>query len=157
MPAEESAEEFTKAKKFSFRLLKVRGRSEAEIKERLRQKEFPDSVIAQTLQYLHQMRLVDDRQFAKDWVSARGEKSFGLRRIASELKQKGIADEIINEELEQLRNSHHEEETAFTLAKQQQLKRCKNMEKERAMQRIFQYLAHRGFNPEIIEDTLRKL
>lgn len=152
----ESGGDFLKAKKFSFRLLKVRGRSENEIRERLRQKEFSGPIIEQTLQYLHQMRLVDDRQFAKEWISTRGERSFGLRRIASELKQKGVADEIISEELERLRDSRPEEKIICALAKEQ-MKRCQDIDKERARQRVFQYLAHRGFNPEIIEETLRKL
>ena len=150
------SEEFSKAKSTAFRLLKIRSRSEHEIKERLKRKTISPEIVERTVLYLKNQRLLDDQKFARDWINARLTKSYGLRRIAFELKEKGINSELINEELSCAREDYNEENIVRELAKRCKEK-YKNTDKTKRKRRIFEYLARRGFSLEAIAKALEHL
>ena len=59
------------AKQVVYRLLKIRIRSEKEIREKLTQKEFDQPTVDQTLDFFRQTHFVDDRVFARKWIESR--------------------------------------------------------------------------------------
>ena len=76
--------------------LAVRPRSEQELRRRLAQKKYPEDIITQVIARLGDVKLVDDRDFAKFWVETReGFKPRSKRALQYELRQKGVANEEI--------------------------------------------------------------
>lgn len=149
-------EDLRRARNAIFRLLKVRLRSEQEIRERLERKQFCEDIIEKTIQYFKEIELIDDRQFAQKWISSRLLKPFGMNRIRYELKTKGIQDEIIQQELKNIKDDYPEEEIVLNLVKKQAA-RHKNIEPNKLKSRIYGYLARKGFRSEIILKALKKL
>ena len=144
-----------KARALCFRLLKTRNCSEKELRDRLRQKRFTADAITETVSYLKSIRLIDDQQFTRNWIQARLTKPFGLRRIQLELKQKGIADELLKKEIV-FAQANFDEKTALNELLQKCRAKYKNVEPLKRKQRMFSYLARRGFNIEAIEEALQK-
>ncbi|MFA5060242.1 MAG: regulatory protein RecX [Candidatus Omnitrophota bacterium] len=155
MNPEDVTPEFSKAKAAAFRLIKVRNRSTKELIDRLTRKRFSKSIIDSILQYLQKTQLVDDAQFTKDWIRARLHKPYGLRRIAYELKEKGISDSLAKNAIAQVKADYPEEAIVSELIKKR-VERYKNLEKTKIKQRLFNYLANRGFNIDTIERVLNK-
>ena len=98
----------------ALRYLEHKQRTRHELSQRLRQKEFAGSLIEEVLDRLEQEKLVDDEGFAKEWTRQRmtGQRK-GKLWIRQELRQKGIANELIVEALEGV-DSDVEFETALT-------------------------------------------
>ena len=150
-------DEFSKAKRAAFGSLKIRNRSEKEIREKLTRKKFNPDTIEQTVQYLKSVDLINDRQFARDWIRMRLAKPFGLRRIFFELKSmKGIPQEILKEEIASVEQNSSEESTIEALAKKCAHK-YKNLEAAKRNRRLYEFLARRGFNVDIITKVIEKL
>jgi len=153
----EAAAKLFKAKNIALRFLKVRDRSRQEILERLKKDTFSDETINTALEYLKNMRLVDDRQFTRTWIEARLSKSFGLKRIAFELREKGIDEQLIDEEFLSLKSGNYSEEKVISEIVQVYCKKHKDITKEILKQKLAGYLTNRGFNEETIEEKLRTL
>lgn len=94
--------------------LSYRIRSEKEIRDNLHKHQIPEDIISAVLDRLRNASLVDDREFALRWVENRVQfKPRGKRALSSELFQKGISNEIIDEVLKGI----DEERLAFELAR----------------------------------------
>jgi len=144
------------ARAYAFLLLKFRLRSEKELALRLRQKKFSEKVIQDTLSFLKDKQFIDDRLFAKGWVSSRLKRPFGLRRIRQELVLKGLGKEVIAEALERIKGDYSESEVIRQLA-EQRFSKLKNIEPQKAKARVYAYLIRRGFSPEITSDIVKGL
>lgn len=138
------------------RLLKLRPRSQYEIKSKLKAKNFNEEVITETLDHFTQADLINDRSFTRGWISARLNKPFGFLRIQHELIQKGIDRDIINEELEAALKDYREEDIVLELA-QRRLKQYGQLEPQHAQRRLMGFLSRRGFPAEAIRKALQKL
>ncbi|MDP3143330.1 MAG: regulatory protein RecX [Candidatus Omnitrophota bacterium] len=144
------------AKRIAYQLLKFRARSEREIRDRLKQKGFPLGIIQQTIDYLYKLKYLNDGEFALAWTNSRILKPLGLRRIAFELKQKGIAPEVIEETFNGLKGKYQEYDTVMELAKNK-FKKMKDIEEYKAKQRIFSFLTRRGFKLDTINEVMDNL
>ena len=87
---------FEKGKQAAIRFISYRPRSVAEVKRNLFGKGYHENVIAEIIDRLHSLELLDDESFARYWVDQREtfkpRGHFALRR---ELQQKGISQDII--------------------------------------------------------------
>lgn len=151
-----SGSEKVKARESAFRLLKLRPRSEYELRQKLERKQYSDETIDETIQYLKQLQLIDDRRFTKAWINSRLARPFGLNRIRQELKLKGIEEQIIKEELSTAKETFTEDEAVSNLA-QRRFAKYKNIERIKAKRRTYEYLARRGFSGGAITKALRQL
>ena len=141
------------AKRATFLFLKVRDRSEKEIRDRLLQKKIPNDVITETLNYFKKSNFVNDRQFAKAWIRYRLAKPYGINRIRLELKEKGIQPDIIKEELVEASSNYAQEETILGVIKKR-WPRYKTQDPIKAKQKLYGYLARRGFSLGAIKKAL---
>ncbi|MDD5560520.1 MAG: regulatory protein RecX [Candidatus Omnitrophica bacterium] len=144
-----------KAKEYAFLLLKFRLRSEKELAQRLRQKGFSEELSQETVNFLKDKHFIDDRVFARGWVSSRLKRPFGLRRIKQELMQKGLDKQVIEEAFVQAKEDYDETGIVKQLA-EQRLAKLKNIEPLKAKARVYAYLMRRGFSPDLISNVLRK-
>lgn len=151
--------EFNKAKSKVFQLLKIRLRSENEIRLKLKEKKFTHDVINKTARYFNDIGLIDDTQFAKSWIRSRLKKPFGVHRIIRELQLKGIDKEIIKREIEAATiedDTYQEHETILDLA-ERRLSKYKGLEPAKQKQRLYGFLSRRGFNLSEIQKVIRKI
>ena len=144
-----------KVKAFVFRLLKIRLRSEKEIIDKLIKK-FPSNDIEKTLNYFKDLNLIDDRQFAKEWISSRLNKSYGFKRINYELRQKGINNEMIKEEWDKTIEEYDLSKIVQTLA-EKRLRLYQHLEKPKAKRRLLEYLMRRGFTHPTVYQVINRL
>lgn len=149
--------EFKKARSYAFRLLKIRARSEAELKFRLREKDFTLEVIIALTDYLKGVGYLNDSEFAQNFVRERIKKSFGSKRLEFELSQKGIAKEIITAVLAEAKKEYPERQAIIDLIKDKFKKPSGQEFDDRAKTAICGYLSRRGFSPEAITDVLEEL
>jgi len=152
-----SPEDLKKAKEFCFRLIKIRQRSEHELRQRLGLKKFSLDIIDEVIGYLKRLILIDDVEFAANWVASR-KHNFGSRRIAFELKQKGIAESIIKQELDKLKEDFNEAEYISGIARKKFEKIVKELKDPfKAKKRLYGFFMRKGYPIDVIIDTLEKL
>lgn len=154
---------FEKLYNKALRFLSYRPRSEKEVRENLSKKsrksrkveQIDEEIINQVIDKLKQQRFLNDEEFARWWIEQRTKFSpRGLRLIKIELRQKGISDELI--ELG-TKNQELGKEDDLTLAKdlvRKKLPRYKNLEKKEICQKLGAFLARRGFDWDIIKQSI---
>lgn len=74
----------------AIKLLAMRDHSEGELRDKLYQAGYPDTVADLVIEKLEIMNLVDDENFAESWVESRAHRH-GRRRIEQELTRKGVS------------------------------------------------------------------
>jgi regulatory protein len=78
------------------RLLAARARSRAELIDKMAKRGYPDEVVETVLGRLVAVGLVDDEDFAAQWVRSRHTYSGkGKRALSAELRTKGVDAEVI--------------------------------------------------------------
>lgn len=93
-PAEPQRDE--QARAVCLRLLTARARTRAELAGKLAQRGYPDDIGNRVLDRLAAAGLVDDAAFAEQWVwSRRSYAGKGARALATELRTKGVGDDVI--------------------------------------------------------------
>lgn len=143
------------ARQKAYYLLSLRPHSEKELKKKLREKGFPATVIAETLDALRGLNYLDDESFARRWaVNLAANKLWGNKKIIFSLREKGIDGDLINAALEKARQEMPEEEAIETLIKKKTARKKPNILEQKEKQKIFQSLLGRGFPAGLI---LRKL
>ncbi|MCK8516463.1 recombination regulator RecX [Methylonatrum kenyense] len=77
------------------RLLARREHSRKELQRKLRQRQYPESLIADTLELLEQRGYLDNQRFAEAFIRERIGKGHGPLRITADLRERGIKDGMI--------------------------------------------------------------
>lgn len=133
--------------------LSYRARSQEEVSKYLKDREFSSELIESTLVRLQNSGLLDDRRFAQEWVENRREyRPRSRRALVYELKQKGISDAVIHAAVDDL----DEEEMAYRAA-QKKADRLKSLEWPEFRQKLYAYLARRGFSYETSATVLTRI
>ncbi|MCM8832227.1 MAG: RecX family transcriptional regulator [Candidatus Omnitrophica bacterium] len=141
-------EDFDKALKYAFLLLKFRQRSSSELTFRLKKKGYSDQTIQKILEYLKGNKYLDDLELAKNYIMTLSKKGFGKKRILSTLKKLGILEQV----LENLNFKSDIEMLSSMIDKKiLQYKGSKNISGK-----ILRYFLARGFEYEEILDQLNK-
>lgn len=95
-PSTSEASREEQAHNVCLRLLTVRARTRAELARQLTKRGYPDDVSDRVLDRLVQVGLVDDADFAEQWVRSRQRNAGkGKRALAAELRNKGVDNEVI--------------------------------------------------------------
>ncbi|MEO7715550.1 MAG: RecX family transcriptional regulator [Capsulimonas sp.] len=146
------AEELHRATETALTYLETRARSEKEVRDRLGRDEYPEEIAAQVIEKLRELSLLNDSQFAKQWVQAKtnvaGSRPVGRRRISSQLYQKGVHKDTIGEALSEVTD---DDEIALARAAARKKVRALSSDPEvqRAeRQRLLAFLQRRGFGWE---------
>ncbi|MDR6722247.1 regulatory protein [Paenibacillus amylolyticus] len=139
----------------SLRYLEFKPRTRHELSQRLRQKQFAPPLIEEVLDRLEQESLIDDEAFAKEWTRQRMEgQRKGKLWIRQELRQKGIANDLIAEALETV-SGDTEFETALTAGRKKwnQVKGDISEKKRKTLP----FLMRRGFPMDMVRRVVNCL
>ncbi len=140
---------FTKARDSAFKYLGFKARTVQEVTNKLLEKQYSEEIIEKVMDLLKRYNYVDDYAFAKTYINERLTfKKIGKFRIKYELKEKGVADQIIETLLEE--TEFDEVSSAVSLIQ----KKCKNTDvremDNKEKQKIYNFLLRKGFNYEVI-------
>ena len=147
--------DFEKFYNSALRFLSFRPRSEKELRTNLKGKHATNEIIEKIIIKLKEKRFINDEEFAKGWIESRLRfKPRSLRLIKLELRQKGIADEIIesgimNQEL----GTDSDLEQAKKLV-EKRIKRVGHLPKQEVYQKLGRYLASKGFSWDTIKKAI---
>lgn len=149
-----------RARESALRLLAVRPRSAAEVRERLARRRVPKATIQAVVDGLAADGLLDDLVFARAWIARRTSRSqYGTRRIRWELRQKGVPPATIDRALDDCRadapaTARDEDRLAAALI-QNSARRYQSLPPDRRARRIAALLERHGFAPGTIVRALR--
>ncbi len=147
---------FSKAKTAVYRCLKFRIRSEYEIVTKLKDKGFDNGIIEQVIAFFKKSGLIDDAVFAQAWIVSRLAKPIGVKRIRQELKEKGVADEIVSKQIAKLTKDYDELKAAEQVT-QKRIKIYQKLDKTTQQRRLEGYLMRRGFSAQIVYKIIKLL
>jgi len=135
------------------RFLSYRPRSESELIERLHRRGFDNDTVNAVITKLKKRGLVDDKAFAQFWRDSR--ESFSPRSqqlIRLELRQKGIAPNIID----QVVNSINDDDSAYRAALAK-ARRLPLSDFQSFRRRLGEFLKRRGFGYGVINHIVKRV
>lgn len=133
--------------------LGYRPRSEFELRERLQRRGFDGDSVDAVLAKLKEQGLVDDMAFAQFWRDNR--QSFSPRSqwlTKLELRQKGIAADIIDQVVEAVDNTDSAYRAALSKARS-----LSQSDYQSFRRRLGEYLKRRGFGYGVINHTVERI
>ena len=134
--------------------LSFRPRSSTEVRQNLSKRRIPEALIDETIERLQKTKLVNDEAFAQAWVENRN--SFhprGKAALRSELRRKGLSDEIVQSVLDKQVN----EETLAINAARKYAQRLAGQEWPEFRQKLGGFLSRRGFSYETLAPVVSKI
>lgn len=130
-------------------LLMRRFRSEWELRDYLKRKEYTPDIIDKIINRLSGAGYVNDKKFATSWVENRRLlKSTSKRKLQMELRQKRIADDVIQEVLSE-DETDERQVLKDLIAKKQMQTRYQDPQK------LMAYLMRQGFNYDDVKSAMQ--
>ncbi|MHC1591942.1 MAG: RecX family transcriptional regulator [Candidatus Helarchaeales archaeon] len=134
--------------------LSYRPRSVQEVKQKIEELGFCESVIKTVVSELLTKNYLNDREFAENWISSRvRSKPRSQKMIRFELRKKFIPEDVIEEALEIAPGN---DELAFRLGKKY-LRRFAHIDEKDFIKKMTGVLARRAFSFSEIKTVLKKL
>ncbi len=134
-------------------LLGRRARSTAEVRRYLERLELAPEAVASVLDRLAGHGYLDDLQFAQAWVSNRERfKPRSAAALRSELRQKGVSQEIIAQVLSEIDH----EESAYR-AGQAYARRLHALDERSFRQKLGNHLLRRGFAHDVVWNVVERI
>ena len=128
------------------RLLTVRARTRAELAGHLTKRGFPDDAADAVLNRLEAVGLIDDEDFAEQWVRSRqANAGKGKRALAAELRTKGVEAELIAGVLDGI-DAGAERSRAEQLVERRLRREVLDGDDAKVMRRLVGMLARRGYS-----------
>ncbi len=161
---EDSRSDYEKARAVVLRKLTGSAKSRHQLAESLREKEFSESTIAEILDRMEEVHLLDDADFARTWVCTRHElKNLGRSALRRELREKGIEETLAEEALEQIGAEDEDAAARELVEKKLQGKSLpagdgpeERKEREKHTRRLVSMLARRGHSPTAAFQIVRE-
>lgn len=146
--SEPSREE--QARALCLRLLTARSRTRAELLGQLTKRGYPDAVSAAVLDRLADVGLVDDADFADQWVRSRRANAGKSRRaLAAELHTNGVDKEVISTALAGI-DAGAERDRAEGLVRAKLRRETLSGDDARLARRLVGMLARRGYSQNLV-------
>ena len=149
-------ESFIRCKESALRIIERSYKTEKEMRDKLRLKEYEDNSINKTIEFLKEYNFINDSNYAKAFISDKLS-SAGSQKIKYALTQKGICKEIIDEELSKL-NKDNEKNTAFNIAKKKfDILKKKENDNYKISGKLYRYLVSKGYGYDVINDVVKEV
>ncbi len=140
----------------SLRLLAATPKSRKVLQKKLEEKGYPEETVLKTLDQLETQGLLNDRILAQSLFQTlsnyRGE---GRKRVAFEMKKRGIGNDLIQELLENY-SPEDEHSKALELARER-LDRWKGIDRMKRRKKIYDFLCRRGFDFNLSRDVMNEV
>jgi regulatory protein len=139
----------------TLKFLGFRPRSEKEVRDYLIKKQAPDELREKLITYLIELRFLNDVEFTRWWVEQRTQgQPRSHRVIKMELKQKGIAQDIIEQVLQGTEEPVQDDLESARKLVRKKLPRYQMLEKQELYQKLGGFLGRKGFDWETIKRAI---
>ena len=143
-----------RAKKRALNLLESRDYTSGQLREKLRQGDYPQACIDEAIDYVESYGYVDDLRYAKDFITYHREHK-SRTRIGQDLMRKGIGRDIIEAAFEELEQSGTgQDETAMIVKLLEKKKYDVRTASKQDKQRMYGFLYRKGFHTDAISRAL---
>lgn len=144
--------EASKAYHQAINLLSYRMRTRREMSQRLARKGWEERIVEIVIERLVDEKLLDDEAFGTSWVTSRNLlKPTSKRKLALELRQKGLDSDAVEVALADVSREDQIEAIKTIIAKKQKLARYADQ------QVLIRYLASQGFSYDLVKAALEEL
>lgn len=155
-------EEQSKGNHYAINLISYRMRSEKEVIDKMRIKNYEFNIIDNTIQFLYENNLLNDLNFSLMFLRDKTSLNrHSLKRIKYDLKNKGVSNEIINNAinlyLDENDDPDFENARYLSLKKYHEIKARKkssSLTEYEIKQKTYQAIVIKGFNIYTVKDAL---
>ena len=145
----------SQARDIVYRLLAVRARSEAELRQALLRKDIDDDVADAVLRKFLDAGLVNDAEFAESWVQQRHQyQGLGRKALGFELRRKGVDDALVADALSTM-DEDAEADRARELVRRK-LRSQHSLEDQVRRRRLVGMLARKGYGESLAFRVVRE-
>ena len=154
---EDPAKREEQARALCLRLLTARARTRAELESQLIKRGYPEDVNARVLDRLTDVGLIDDADFADQWVRSRHVNAGkGKRALVAELRTKGIDDELIAEAVADVDSAAERVRAEQLVADKLRRERlADDTDDAKVTRRLVGMLARRGYHQSMAFDVVK--
>lgn len=137
------------------RLLTARARTRAELADKLTKRGYPDEVSNRVLDRMTAVGLVDDADFAEQWVRTRRvHAGKGKRALAAELRTKGVDDEVIAAALADIDGGAERDRAEQLVRTKLRREKLDGDDDLKVSRRLVAMLARRGYHQSLAFDVV---
>ena len=138
------------------RLLTARARTRAELEGQLTKRGYPEEISATVLDRLAHVGLVDDEDFAEQWVrSRRANAGKGKRALAAELRNKGVDNEVITAALADIDAGEERQRAEQLVRDKLRREKLDGDDDTKVARRLVGMLARRGYHQTMALDVVK--
>jgi regulatory protein len=143
------------ARRIVLRQLAMGPRTRRQLEDKLRDRGCDPAVAAGVLDRMSEVGLVDDEAFAEMFVRSRQETK-GLAAVAlrRELRDKGVADDVVDAALEEI-DPEREKEQARALVRRR-LRTMRGLDRDVQTRRLAAFLARKGYGSGVSFQVIRE-
>ncbi|MDL1892205.1 hypothetical protein FBQ87_04850 [Sphingobacteriales bacterium CHB3] len=154
-----AAEELQGAKSVALRFLSRRQRTEKEIRDKLREKEFAEEEIQQTIENLRELGFLNDAEFARSYIRHQmAVRPKGTLALKQNLLLLGVKREIIDAALDETFKETSQEEAALDAARKFLRKSRKPTDDPRKTRlKLAAFLGRRGFTWDVVSTVTKNI
>jgi regulatory protein len=144
------------ARDIALRQLTVAPRTRAQLSDAMARRGVPDDVADAVLDRFEEVRLVDDEEFARQWVQSRhAGRGLARRALRYELRERGVADETVQAAVEAI-DADAELEAARQLVRRR-LPGMRSDDPARRTRRLAGMLARKGYGTGVAFRAIREV
>lgn len=149
-------ENLINCKETALKIIERNYKTKKEMTKRLLEKGYALEEINETLKFLEEYNFINDESYAKAFINDRT-KTQGKQKIKYALKNKGVSDEIIEEELSKLDMEKEKENANILALKKYNILIKRESDKYKLKEKIIRFLISRGYDYEVAKDAVNEM
>ena len=149
-------ENLINCKETALKIIERSYKTKKEMEKRLLEKGYNLEEINETLKFLERYNFINDESYTKAFIKNKT-KTQGKQKIKYALKNKGVSEEIIEEELSNLDMKKEKEKANILALKKYNILIKRENDKYKIKEKIIRFLISRGYNYEVAKDAVKEM
>ncbi len=149
-------ENLINCKETALKIIERSYKTKKEMEKRLLEKGYNLEEINETLKFLERYNFINDESYTKAFIKNKT-KTQGKQKIKYALKNKGVSEEIIEEELSNLDMKKEKEKANILALKKYNILIKRENHKYKIKEKIIRFLISRGYNYEVAKDAVKEM
>lgn len=143
------------ARRIVLRQLAMGPRTRRQLEDKLRDRGCEAQVARRVLDRMTEVGLVDDEAYAQMWVRSRQEtKGLAASALRHELREKGVAEELVEAALEEVDPEREKEQARALVARR--MRTMRGLDREVQTRRLAAFLARKGYSAGVAYQVVRE-
>jgi regulatory protein len=154
-PDSYSGDPYARAREVVLNQLTAGPRTRVQLQRAMTRKQIPEDVMSSVLDRFEEVDLIDDAEFARQWVESRhAGRGLARRALAYELRQRGVAEATVKSAVDELSTSDE-----LTTARELVRRKASAMradDPQRRLRRLAGMLARKGYSSGVAMQAIRE-